>query len=239
MKWILCLITACLLSAFVMFCAHAQYDDLTHNQRQINIGFDGANKDTSISATGIFPINQNKIEGWSGVFVQQQTSDGEVTSQVLNGHAVLGYAFHDRVSLNAFTDWSRDKQRGIAGQTQIGAFVSIDIYQEKGYKINGGAGNFLENKQARDDLGIKDTDPNVVRALAYLRTQYSRYSVMFKFTPQIDLSDLQFSLEPTATYELSDTLSLIASARLGYETEPLAEGEELFTSYQLQLSTTF
>ena len=60
MKWILCLITACLLSAFVMFCAHAQYDDLTHNQRQINIGFDGANKDTSISATGIFQSTKTK-----------------------------------------------------------------------------------------------------------------------------------------------------------------------------------
>ncbi len=62
---------------------------------------------------------------------------------------------------------------------------------------------------------------------------------MYKFTPKIDFSDLQVSVEPTATYTLSDTLSLIVRAKLGYETEPLVEGEEFFTSYQLQLGATF
>ena len=229
-----------LLLAFVaVSISYAQYDEIAHDVRQINIGIAGMNDDTSFSATAILPIDQNKIEGWSGLYTQQQTSDGEVTSQVINAHTVVGYAFHERVGINAFVDWNRDKQRGIAGQTQLGAFVSVDLYEDKGWRVNGGAGNFLENKQAREDLELKDTDPNVVRALAYVRAQYSRYSVMCKFTPKIDFSDLQVSVEPTATYTLSDTLSLIVRAKLGYETEPLAEGEEFFTSYQLQLGATF
>ncbi len=229
-----------LLLAFVVASiSYGQYDELAHDVRQINIGIAGMNDDTSFSATAIVPINQNKIEGWGGFYGQQQTSDGEVTSQVLNAHTVVGYAFHERVGVNAFVDWNRDKQRGIAGQTQLGAFVSVDLYEDKGWRVNGGAGNFLENKQAREDLELKETDPNVVRALAYLRAQYSRYSVMYRFTPRIDFSDLQVSLEPTATYTLSDTLSLILRAKLGYETEPLVEGEEFFTSYQLQLGATF
>ena len=229
-----------LLLAFVaVSISYAQYDEIAHDVRQINIGIAGMNDDTSFSATAILPIDQNKIEGWSGLYTQQQTSDGEVTSQVINVHTVVGYAFHERVGINAFVDWNRDKQRGIAGQTQLGAFVSVDLYEDKGWRVNGGAGNFLENKQAREDLELKETDPNVVRALAYVRAQYSRYSVMYKFTPKIDFSDLQVSVEPTATYTLSDTLSLIVRAKLGYETEPLVEGEEFFTSYQLQLGATF
>lgn len=218
---------------------YGQYDEIAHDVRQINVGIAGMNDDTSFSATAILPIDQNKIEGWSGLYTQQQTSDGEVTSQVINVHTVVGYAFHERVGINAFVDWNRDKQRGIAGQTQLGAFVSVDLYEDKGWRVNGGAGNFLENKQAREDLELKETDPNVVRALAYVRAQYSRYSVMYRFTPKIDFSDLQVSVEPTATYTLSDTLSLIVRAKLGYETEPLVEGEEFFTSYQLQLGATF
>ena len=229
-----------LLLAFVaVSISYAQYDEIAHDVRQINIGVAGMNDDTSFSATAIVPIDQNKIEGWSGLYTQQQTSDGEVTSQVINAHTVVGYAFHERVGINAFADWNRDKQRGIAGQTQLGAFVSVDLYEDKGWRVNGGAGNFLENKQAREDLELKETDPNVVRALAYVRAQYSRYSIMYKFTPKIDFSDLQVSVEPTATYTLSDTLSLIVRAKLGYETEPLVEGEEFFTSYQLQLGATF
>ena len=224
---------------FCSMYAYAQYDEIAHDVRQINIGIAGMNDDTSFSATAIVPIDQNKIEGWGGFYGQQQTSGGEVTSQVLNAHTVVGYAFHERVGINAFVDWNRDKQRGIAGQTQLGAFVSVDLYEDKGWRVNGGAGNFLENKQAREDLELKETDPNVVRALAYLRAQYSRYSVMYRFTPKIDFSDLQVSVEPTATYTLSDTLSLILRAKLGYETEPLVEGEEFFTSYQLQLGATF
>ena len=236
MKWFLVLATAMMVLGSS---GYTQYDELAHDVRQINIGIAGMNDDTSFSATVIVPINQNKIEGWGGFYGQQQTSDGEVTSQVLNAHTVVGYAFHERVGVNAFVDWNRDKQRGIAGQTQLGAFVSVDLYEDEGWRVNGGAGNFLENKQAREDLELKDTDPNVVRALAYIRAQYSRYSVMCKFTPKIDFSDLQVSVEPTATYTLSDTLSLIVRAKLGYETEPLVEGEEFFTSYQLQLGATF
>ncbi len=236
MKWFLVLVTAMMV---LVSSGYAQYDEIAHDVRQINIGIAGMNDDTSFSATAIVPIDQNKIEGWGGFYGQQQTSGGEVTSQVLNAHTVVGYAFHERVGINAFVDWNRDKQRGIAGQTQLGAFVSVDLYEDKGWRVNGGAGNFLENKQAREDLELKETDPNVVRALAYVRAQYSRYSVMYRFTPKIDFSDLQVSVEPTATYTLSDTLSLIVRAKLGYETEPLVEGEEFFTSYQLQLGATF
>ncbi|MDE0298599.1 MAG: hypothetical protein OXN17_08210 [Candidatus Poribacteria bacterium] len=229
-----------LLLAFVMASiSFAQYDELAHDVRQISIGIAGMNDDTSVSTAAILPINQNRIEGWGGIYGQQQSSGGEVTSQVLNAHAVIGYAFHERVGVNAFVDWNRDKQRGIAGQTQLGGFVSVDLYEDDGWRVNGGAGNFLENKQAREDLELKDADPNVMRALAYLRAQYSRYSVMYKFTPKIDFSDLQVSIEPVATYTLSDTLSLIVRAKIGYETEPLVEGEEFFTSYQLQLGATF
>ena len=105
--------------------------------------------------------------------------------------------------------------------------------------MHGGAGNYLENKQARDDLGIKDADPNVVRALAYLKLKYGRYSLTNKFSPRIDLSDLQILVEPSAEYSLSDTVSLLAKARIGYETDPIAEGENWFSAYQLQLQTTF
>ncbi len=145
-----------LLLAFVaVSISYAQYDEIAHDVRQINIGIAGMNDDTSFSATAILPINQNKIEGWSGLYTQQQTSDGEVTSQVINVHTVVGYAFHERVGINAFVDWNRDKQRGIAGQTQLGAFVSVDLYEDKGWRVNGGAGNFLENKQARRGFGIE------------------------------------------------------------------------------------
>ena len=241
MKWHVVVMMALLLGGLVMAASYADdpYEEVAHDQRQIAIGISGAGDDNSLSATLIVPIKQDRIEGWAGGFAQQQSSDGEISAQVINAHTTVGYSVHERVSLNAFADWNRDKQRGIAGQTQFGAFVGVDIYEQSGLLVNGGAGNFLENKQARDDLGVKDTDPNVVRALAYVRGQYQRYSAVWRFTPKVDLSDIQFTLEPTATYTLSDTLSLVVKAKLGYESEPLVEGEEVFTAYQLQLSAAF
>ena len=236
MKWFLVLVTAMMV---LVSSGYGQYDELAHDQNLINLGIAGMNDDTSISATVIAPINQEKIDGWAGLYGQQQTHDGELTSQLLNAHAVVGYGFLERFSVNAFADWTKDKQRGIAGQFQLGGFIAADLYEDGEIIINGGAGNFLENKQVREDLELKEADPNVVRLLAYVLAKYGRYSLMYKFTPKVDFSDLQLSLEPTATYTLSDTLSLILRAKLGYETEPVVEGEELFTSYQLQLGATF
>lgn len=237
----LAVISALMLAIFALsvFAQDDPYEEIAHDVRQVAIGVDGSGGGNSLSATLIVPFEQGKTSGWAGGFAQQQSNDGEVIEQMLNAHATGGYALHDRVDINAFVDWTRDKERGIAGQSQIGAFVNVDIYADNRLALNGGAGNFVENKQARDDLGLKDTDPNVVRALAYVQLKYDRYVLMNRFTPQIDFSDLQFMVEPTATYSLSDKLSLVVKAKLGYETEPLVEGEEFYTSYQLQLSSRF
>ena len=215
------------------------FDEMDSGKRTIAIGIDGMNDDTSLSATVVVPVNVDRIEGWAGGFLQQQTDEGEVISQLLNVHTQLGYNVSDLISINAFGDFLRDKERGIGSQLQVGGFIGIDIYETDMLSVHGGAGNYLENKQARDDLGITDADPNVVRALAYLKLKYGRYSLTNKFSPRIDLSDLQILVEPSAEYSLSDTVSLLAKARIGYETDPIAEGENWFSAYQLQLQTTF
>ena len=225
-----------LITAVTVFASsgYGQYDDVAHDQNLINLGVAGMNDDTSVSATVIAPINQERIDGWVGLYGQQQTHEGELTSQLLNAHAVVGYGFLERFSVNAFADWTKDRQRGISGQTQIGGFVAADLYETDEVKVTGGAGNFLENKQVRGDLELKDTDPNVSRWLFYSLAKYRRYSLLSKITPKANFGDFQVSLEPTATYTLSDSLSLVVRAKLGYETEPVVEGEGFFTSYQLQ-----
>ena len=220
--------------------AQAQYDELDHTQRMINIGIDGINSDTSISGSAIIPVDTSNVDGWVGLFGQQQTDEGEVTSQTLNAHGVFGYALSDRYGVNAFVDWTKDKERGIAGQTQFGGFVSVDLYEDDAFEVTGGVGNFLENKQAQADLEIKDTDPTVVRGLFYVLTKVGRYKFMFKGMPQLnEFSDARFTLEPSGVYELSDTLQLVLRAKLGYETEPIIEGEEFFSSYQAQIGIQF
>ena len=232
---------AALSTQFIYAQEEDPYADISHAERQIGIGIAGAGDDTSLSATAIFPINQDNITdgSWAGVSAQQQSGNGEVTAQVLNAHAVVGYDLQESVSINVFGDWSRDKERGIAGQTRLGGFLNVDFYEERGWRINGGAGNFLENKQAQEDLERKATDPNVVRALGYVKVRHGRYSARFEFTPKLDFSHPQFVFKPKASYTLSDTLSLVALGTAGYDSEPLVEGEEFYTSYQLQFSSRF
>ena len=217
------------------------YEEIDHATRQIAVGIAGAGDDNSLSATVIVPIRGNKISdtSWAGGFVQQQTSDGEVTAEVLNAHTVVGYDVHDIVSLNAFADWNRDKQRGIAGQTQFGGFVGVDIYEENGWKVTGGAGNFLESKQALEDLEKKANDSAVVRALGYVKVGFGRYSVRLDFTPKLDLSHPQTSVKGKAAFSLNDKLSLVVSGVAGYDSEPLVDGEEFYTSHQAQFNLTF
>lgn len=214
-----------------------QYDDVAHDQNLINLGVAGINDDTNISATVVAPINRGNVNGWLGLYGQQQTVEGAISSQLLNAHIQVGYDLG--FVINAFADWTKDRQRGISGQTQIGGFAAADLYETDEIQVTGGAGNFLENKRVRGDLELKDTDPNVSRWLLYALAKYRRYSLLSKVTPKADFGDFQISLEPIAAYSLSDALSLIVRAKLGYETAPVAAGEEFHASYQLQLGATF
>ena len=241
-----CFVFVCLAVVFMMFCynvnAHEEetpFDELNLTQRIIGIGIDGLNDDLSLSATVVVPVRVKKIEGWVGGFAQQQSNDGDVTSQLINGHTVLGYKLSERFTINSFADYLRDKDRGIDSQVQLGGFLSADLIDTNTFHLSAGAGNFVENQQARDDLDLKETDPNVLRFLAYAKAAYGRYSIIQRITPQVDLSDIRIELEPTGSWSLGEKASLVAKLRFIYESHPIIEDKYTSSAFQIQWQSRF
>ena len=234
--WTMMLMALLMFAVTFVQVAFSQFDDLPRDKVQINIGVSGVNDDSSISALIVTPASTGIYSGWLGLFGEQQTIEGIIESQVINAHIQGGFNIRG-FGIECFYDFERNDHKGIAGQSQIGAFIRPGIYQVQGVEISGGVGNFLENTSAREDLGLKVGDPNVIRWLGYMSSEFRNVALLTRVTPEIDLSDFQVSIEPTVNFDLDERISLVLGGTAEYESASLLDLWHF--SYRLMLGVEF
>ena len=224
-----------LMAMVLVIPASAQFADIPLDETSVVIGVSGDSTSRSTSATGVLPLP--KINGWLGVHGLQSTADQNVLSEYLKAHVQGGFRYHG-FGIEAFLDGERNLLAGTAFQSQVGLFVRPGIYEKHNLRISGGFGNFLENTQARAELGLTETDPTVVRWLAFASIGWRGISTVIKLTPHISFDDFQVAAEPAVTYELAENISLGLQGRLAYDSDPLTE-KKFQTAYLLVSRLTF
>lgn len=215
--------------------ASAQFADIPLDEISVSLGVSGDSESRSTAATGILPLS--KINGWLGVHGLQSTADQNVLSEYLKAH-VQGGVRYQGLGIEAFLNAERNLLAGTAFQSQVGLFVRPGIYEKHRLRVSGGFGNFLENTQARAELGLTETDPTVVRWLAFASIGWRGISVLIKLTPHIQFDDFQFAAEPAVTFELAENISLGLQGRLAYDSDPLT-AKKFQTAYLLVSRVTF
>lgn len=223
--------------ALLLICpvAVAQFADIPLDETSVSLGLSGDSESRSTSATAILPLEQ--IHGWLGIHGLQSVSDGKLLSEYLKTRVQGGFRYH-RVGIEAFIDAERNLAAGTAFQTQIGLFVRPGIYQRPHLRLSAGFGNFLENTQARQELGFDATDPTVVRWLAFASVSWHGISTVIRSTPHIQFKDFQLAAEPAVTYDLADNISLGLQGRIAYDSDPLTD-QKIQTAYMLVSRVTF
>ena len=234
--WRLIVAISLLLAFFALHSpSWAQFDDIPHAEITIDLGLAGDRGSQSNSLTAVFPYAS--ANGWFGIHALRTTAGDEVLSDVVKAHAQGGVRF-GTLGFELFADAERDKLKGTDLTTALGYFVRPGIYERNGWQISGGAGNFVENTDARDELGLTDADDTVIRWLAFSSIDYRGVSTLVKATPISDFSDFQLEISPSIKFELKQNISLGVSALWEYDSDPLSE-EHTHISYLTVLRLGF
>ena len=224
-----------LLMLLICSTTSAQFADIPLDETSVSIGLSGDSEARSTSATGILPLD--KINGWFGVHALQSSADNKIVSEYLKTRLQAGFRYK-HIGIEGFVDGERNLVAGTAFQSQAGIFIRPGIFKSNGFRISGGFGNFLENTQAREELGLQENDPTVVRWLAFASVGWRGISTLIKSTPHISFKDFQLAAEPAVTYQLADNISLGLQGRVAYDSDPLTD-QKIQTAYMLVSRLTF
>lgn len=206
---LLTLIILVALFLFPHYFAFAQFGDLAHDEKFVELGLVADNAQQQFDATSIIPLHN----GWLGVNLSQAYQESELDQQVIVAHIQDGFRWKRfaNVGIEAFADgeWNSTKGTNTHG---VGGFIRPGIlkFLEDNLMISGGLGSLVENEAVRAELGLKDTDPVVLsRYLGFVSARYtgipnSTLTALLKTTPAYDFRDWQASLEITGILEITD-----------------------------------
>jgi len=209
----LCLLVMCDVSL-------SQFADITTDARAVNIGVSGDRGSQTHTATVVVPVG--KISGWIGLHGLQSIGDGDVLSEILKARVQGGGSFSG-IGIEGFLDAESNYQSGKALQSQFGYFLRPGIYEQGGLRISGGLGNYLENVQVREELGLEEDDPTSVRWIGFVSINWFGLATIIRLTPDVIFDDFQFSLDPSIDLKVGEKASLGIQGRLSYESDPLTE----------------
>ena len=206
---------------FLLFTSHnpssAQFGDTPHDEGiTVDLGLAGDRDSQNESITAVLPVPA--INGWLGIHGLRTVGNGEVLSEVARGH-IQGGGNIGKLGLEGFIDAERNKAKGSDLSTEVGAFVRLGTHRRGNLRVSGGIGNYLENVDLREELGIED-EGTINRWLGFASFDYSQLSGLLKFTPRSDFSDTQGSLELNLQIELKENISLLLRSGTEAHSDP-------------------
>ena len=222
---------------FAMMCSSvfAQFpEDLDYERRYLIFGGQFYSEEYAVNGTVVVPEKVGDFEGFTAAHVNKVGDKWLAVGRIEGGLDIVA-----DWSLNVFSELKRDQFAG-ADSFQVGFFAESPRIEVNDALFTFGAGNFVDNEQAQEDLGLKASDERVVRALVYGNMKYKTFNLLVKGTPNAqfwtDASDLQIEIQPTL--KLAKDLSLMAL--LGFDSDPIRVDDENWrVSGGIQLEKSF
>lgn len=208
------------LGVFYSIPVYAQFADLPHDAKTVDIGVNGDRISQTLILTAVVPIQD--INGWVGIFGSRASSEGEVLSEIAKARVQGGFR-RGTVGIEAFTDLERNISKGSTLTSQIGSYIRPAIYERGTLRVSGGVGAFIENIRPQKDLVLKNFDPTTFRWLAFSSVGWRKLNILLKFTPEVGFTNYKFLAEPAMTFSLSARLSLRLSGSITHNSDPLTE----------------
>jgi len=221
--WIL-IVAALLAVMFTPFSVMAQFGDLAHDEKFVELGLVADNAQQQFDATSIIPLRH----GWIGVNLSQAYEESELDQQVIVAHIQDGFRV-DRLNglgIEAFADAEWNSTKG-TNTHAVGGFIRPGILSIGDLAVSGGLGSFVENEAIRAELGLEETDPIVLnRYLGFISARYtgipnSTVTALLKTTPAYDFRDWQASVELTSILEITDGIALSQTVLFEKDSDPV------------------
>lgn len=202
----------------------AQFGDLAHDEKFIQLDLAGDNAQQQFDATSIIPLHH----GWIGVNLSQAYESRELDQQVIVAHIQDGFRIEklNGLGIEAFADAEWNSTKGTNTQA-VGGFIRPGILSIGDLAVSGGFGSFVENEAIRAELGLEDTDPIVLnRYLGFVSARYtgipnSTVTALLKTTPAYDFRDWQASVELTSILEITDGIALSQTVIFEKDSDPV------------------
>lgn len=242
---------------FLFFLAQsvpAYYGDIATDKESFTLGIAGQNANQITSLTTLFPIE--RANGWAGAYVSRQVADGEVISEVLNGHLQGGIRIppltrggnvnrpHARggkqggIYIEAYIEATRDKWRAIDFAVETGYFVRPGHYTWNDITFSGGAGNYTERRDEDEAIGRDAADASTTFGwLAFVSGKWKNVSGVLRYKPSIDFAESTVEGSLVFNHELSETVSLGITTQSVFDSQSIAESD-LHLSYMIQFTIT-
>lgn len=221
--WIL-IIAAFLALMFTSVPAMAQFGDLAHDEKFVELGLVADNAQQQFDATSIIPLHH----GWIGVNLSQAYESSELDQQVIVAHIQDGLRWEKlgNLGIEVFADGEWNSTKG-TNTHAVGGFIRPGILSIGDLAVSGGLGSFVENEAIRAELGLEETDPIVLnRYLGFISARYtgipnSTLTALLKTTPAYDFRDWQASLEISGILEVTDGIALSQTVLFEKDSDPV------------------
>ena len=203
---------------------YAQFGDLAHDEKFVELGLVADNAQQQFDATSIIPLHH----GWIGVNLSQAYESSELDQQVIVAHIQDGLRWEKlgNLGIEVFADGEWNSTKG-TNTHAVGGFIRPGILSIGDLAVSGGLGSFVENEAVRAELGLEETDPIVLnRYLGFVSARYtgipnSTVTALLKTTPAYDFRDWQASVELTSIFEITDGIALLQTVLFEKDSDPV------------------
>ncbi len=196
--------------------ADAQIDTVNTERSSVTFSLAGQNTNSTTAVTVGTPLKQ--INGFGAIYLTRQTANDEVVSEIVNARIDGGYKF-----LEVFVEFERDDHRSIAGEVQMGYFLTPGAIKIGDAQVQFGAGNYTARTAVKEVLGIDEPDATTFGWTSYLKVGFWKTQTNVTAEPEIDFNAYQLEVESTIRHKLADNFEIGATVKGQFDSDPITE----------------
>ena len=214
------LVSLMLLCASVV--AYGYFDTMEQDKVNAILSSTGNNNDRFTSLAALVPYE--KANGHIAGFVQRQTSDDVVISEIIAGEVQGGFDVGN-FEIRGIIDLERDIDRGIGFGKTISYFVSPPSVKLLGITFDTGVGNYSEDVSVLDAIGADENELSF-GFTSFIDAHWKSIRSTLVIEPELDFNDLQAEFAIGIVEPISDELSVGVNIKVIADTNPIA-GEKI------------
>lgn len=196
--------------------AYGQVEGINKERQSVTFSLAGINDNSVTAVTFGSPISA--LNGFGSLFLNRQTTNGEVTSEVLHAEIEGGLKY-----LEAAIEFTRDDHRGIAGEIVGKYMFTTGDLQVGSATLRGGAGNYTARTAVKKALGITDNDPVSFGFTSYLQLDLWKTRTVATAEPEIDFKAYQLEVESSIRHKLAENFEIGTTVKVQFDSDPITE----------------